>query len=139
MLKELMEAVAAKLKEGFGETCVVYYNEAPPEAEGPCFIILPRKAVRTPRLGRRYYQSCPLDIQFIPGQEDKGARLMTVAEQMMELLLLLTTEGGERFLGRDMSFEVQQGILHFYVSYNFFLLRPEEKETMESARIETIV
>lgn len=136
MLRELIESAAAGLKEGFGENCTVYYNEAPQEATGPFFIILPLKAIRTPRLGRRYYQTCPLDIQFIPGQEDKGARLMAVAERMMELLTLLTTENGERFLGRNMSFEVQRGTLHFYVSYNFFLLRPEEREAMESAKID---
>ena len=60
-----------------------------------------------------------------------------MAVDLMECLEFITLPNGDVLHGTSMSYEVQDGVLHFFVNYNLTLRRETEETAMET--LETTV
>lgn len=116
MVDDLIEAVALAVHGALGNSVTIYDDPVEQDLRQPCVIIQQISADRVPLLGDRAYLNRPLDLVYLT----KGDRRERdgVAVDLLAALRLVTTPGGERYLGTSLSARQEDGVLHVSVSYN---------------------
>lgn len=135
----IIEAIAAALNGEFGEEYAVYAEEVKQGLSEPCFFIScinpsDRQLMGNANrhfLAARYYRENRFCIQYFPLEENNGRReSYDKAERLFGCLEEIGADG-DIIRGTDMNFEYTDGILSFFVSYNFFVYRTREPTVME--------
>ncbi|MCM1488582.1 MAG: hypothetical protein NC203_09465, partial [Firmicutes bacterium] len=106
--------------------------------DAPCFFISLEEVRETLFLGSRYLSENRFRIRLMPQSScDKNKECEQVAQRLFEALRWIKGIEGERelLMGRKMSFEIKEGSLYFYVNYDFYIYKTEEKPLMEELRI----
>lgn len=134
ILQGVIEAAARRLGEAF--RCPVYQDDISQGFEQPSIFLLPLEPSRRLWAGGRYIQEFPLDVTCFPSEDGNSRELTLWADRLYdELELLPLPEGlplnGETLRGTGMRHRVEDGVLHFFVTYRFFLEREAEKINME--------
>ena len=95
----------------------------------PAFLVLLVSAESAPVVHIRYRRMPRFDILYFPkaGREECYA----TADALCSILEVIMLPDGDRIRGTDMSFEITDGVLHFLVSYNHFVVRPAEETYMD--------
>lgn len=137
-VNSIIEAVGAALNKEFGGNYTIYAEEIKQGFETPCFFISCINPSEKPLLGNsnshflanRYYRENRFCIQYFPVDENNGrAESYNIAERLLSCLEEVTADG-DLMRGADMSFEYTDGILSFFVSYNFFAYKTREPTLM---------
>ena len=135
----IIEAIAAALNGEFGEEYIVYAEDVKPGLSEPCFFIScinpsDRQLMGNANrhfLAARYYRENRFCIQYFPLEENNGRQeSYDKAERLFGCLEEINADG-DIIRGTDMNFEYTDGILSFFVSYNFFVYRTREPTVME--------
>lgn len=135
----IIEAIAAALNGEFGEEYAVYAEEVKQGLSEPCFFIScinpsDRQLMGNANrhfLAARYYRENRFCIQYFPLEENNGRQeSYDKAERLFGCLEEITADG-DIIRGTDMNFEYTDGILSFFVSYNFFVYKTREPTVME--------
>lgn len=135
----IIEAIAAALNGEFGEEYAVYAEEVKQGLSEPCFFISCINPSDRQLLGNanrhvlaaRYYRENRFCIQYFPRDENNGRReSYGAAERLFECLEEIAADD-DIVRGTDMNFEYTDGILSFFVNYNFFVYRTREPTVME--------
>ncbi|MCI8604431.1 MAG: hypothetical protein HFE79_09865 [Ruminiclostridium sp.] len=135
----IIEAIAAALNGEFGEEYAVYAEEVKQGLSEPCFFIScinpsDRQLMGNANrhfLAARYYRENRFCIQYFSLDENNGRReSYDKAERLFGCLEEISADG-DIIRGTDMNFEYTDGILSFFVSYNFFVYRTREPTVME--------
>lgn len=135
----IIEAIAAALGGEFGEDCTVYAEEVKQGLSEPCFFISCINPSDRQLLGNanrhflaaRYYRENRFCIQYFPLDENDGRQeSYDKAERLFGCLEEISADG-DIIRGTDMNFEYTDGILSFFVSYNFFVYKTREPTVME--------
>lgn len=133
MVSKIISGIAGKLNAAFGENYRIYRNDVEQGLQEPCFFIVPLSPTRQQVLGRRYRQDNPFDIHYFPSQsEQMQSEMDRTADQLFETLEYITLEDGDLLRGTGMRYEIIDNVLHFFVDFNLYLFRQEEKENMET-------
>lgn len=93
----------------------------------PCFFITCINPAVKPYLGNRYFRQNKFCIQYFPESENKQAECNDVGETLMNVLEYITVDD-DLLRGTRMDFEVMDGVLHFFVNYNYFVYKGSHKE-----------
>lgn len=134
MLENTITGISRALYDAFGEEYERYVDKVTQDLNEPCFLIIPLNQGREQKLGRRYELSQSFDVHYFPKSEDNTLECAGVLERLYDVLEYITVSG-DLVRGTDMRGEIVNGVLHFFVDYNVFLWRPEEKAAMEEADI----
>lgn len=135
----IIEAIAAALNGEFGEEYAVYAEDVKQGLSEPCFFIScinpsDRQLMGNANrhfLAARYYRENRFCIQYFSLDENNGRReSYDKAERLFGCLEEITADG-DIIRGTDMNFEYTDGILSFFVSYNFFVYKTREPTVME--------
>lgn len=135
----IIEAIAAALNGEFGEEYAVYAEEVKQGLSEPCFFIScinpsDRQLMGNANrhfLAARYYRENRFCIQYFSLDENNGRReSYDKAERLFGCLEEINADG-DIIRGTDMNFEYTDGILSFFVSFNFFVYRTREPTVME--------
>ena len=126
MINEIIKGVSMKLNATFGAGYKIYQNDV---EQGFKDI--------SPLQKNRFMNRNPLDVHYFPISGRNNAELFTMAGDLMECLEFITLPNGDVLHGTSMSYEVQDGVLHFFVNYNLTLRRETEETAMET--LETTV
>lgn len=133
MVNEIVAGVSAKLYETFGDGYRIYQNDISQGLSEPCFFLAVLSPSHTPYLGRRRKITVPLDVHFFPEDGGDNQEMARVGDLLFSALeFITTTDGADSFRGREMSYEIQEGVLHFFVTYAVILNEIREEETMET-------
>ncbi|EHQ92143.1 phage tail terminator family protein [Desulfosporosinus youngiae] len=81
----------------------------------PCFFVKLFPVSQDQLLGRRYQRSHSFDIHYFAGSNEE---LHDMAEQLYDKMELISLDDG-LIRGTGMRHEVVDGVLHFFVNYNF--------------------
>ncbi len=142
----IIEAIAAALNGEFGEEYAVYAEEVKQGLSEPCFFIScinpsDRQLMGNANrhfLAARYYRENRFCIQYFPLEENNGRReSYDKAERLFGCLEEINADG-DIIRGTDMNFEYTDGILSFFVSYNFFVYKTREPTVMEKLNKEVL-
>lgn len=132
IVNEIVEGVSRRLNETFGDGYRIYQNDVRQGLLEPCFFLAVLAPSQQPYLGRRRKVTVPLDVHFFPEDEGDNRELTRVGDLLFSALeLISTTDGVDLFRGRQMRYEIQDGVLHFFVTYAVILNEIREEETME--------
>lgn len=137
MLNEIIKGISIKLNAAFGDGFKIYQNDVEQGLQEPCFFIRILKPELSPLLGRRSMKRNPFDVLYFPSNPGNNAELISVAEKMMESLEFITIPNGDVLRATGISYEIQDDVLHFFVSFNHTQIRPgEELPKMETLDVD---
>lgn len=126
MINEIIQGVAVKLSDTF-DGYKIYQNNVEQGFSTPCFFIEPVKPTISPLAQGRYLSRNPLDIHYFPTEGRNNAEMFRVAEELTVCLEYITLSDGELLRGTSVSYEMVDGVLHFFVNYDLILCRTVEK------------
>lgn len=124
MLNNILAAISQRLDDVF---CMeIYIDQLPQGFEEPCFFILTLRSNQKQIVGDRYYREHSFDVHYFPKSQHCPAReINEIADRLfMALEYVPLPDGLAR--GTDMRREVQDGVLHFFVNYNVFVLKQND-------------
>ena len=142
----IIEAIATALNGEFGEEYTVYAEDVKQGLSEPCFFIScinpsDRQLMGNANrhfLAARYYRENRFCIQYFSLDENNGRReSYDKAERLFGCLEEINADG-DIIRGTDMNFEYTDGILSFFVSYNFFVYKTREPTVMEKLNKEVL-
>ncbi|KAB1436593.1 phage tail terminator family protein [Candidatus Galacturonibacter soehngenii] len=131
MIYKTIIGISQALKEEFKENCVVF-NEEEQELKSSCFLIVPTKYEQKQKLGNRYELLQSFEIRYIPlNAKEYTLECANVMPKLFATLEYITIDG-DLTRGTNMSAQIQDGMLHFFVDFNLFVLKVEERFNMET-------
>lgn len=130
----IMDGIRRKLGETFPGVKIYGDSEIEQGLVPPVFFLSVLSPTRAPGLGPRYRARYPFTVCYSPAAEGANAELLDVGERLMEALEYITVEGN-LVRGVSLSYELADGVLHFFVSYNLMGRKavPETLEMEEAA------
>lgn len=133
MLNNVTAGIAIAIDQEFGDGYEIYTDELEQDLKEPCFFIMMLDPNIERRLSVRREVDVSMSIQYFP---KKGrAECNDVAERLALYALECITpyESDTLIRGKDMHWEVVDGVLNFFVTYNFFVYKVENpKPLMET-------
>lgn len=120
-VNDVRRAVMSALAARFPDTRV--YGEK--SAQGfvvPAFFVFMFPVYHTQELGRRYLRRHSFDVHYFPTGDYENDEMHDVAEQLYDVLEIINANG-KPIRGTAMRHEIVDGVLHFFVDYNFHVRR----------------
>ncbi len=130
MINTIIEAISTALDKTFGEGYEIYMEEIKQGLQEPCFFIQCLHPTTSLFLGKRYFKENPFCIQYFPLTEKKQRECYEVAERMIGCLERIFIKK-DCYRGTNIYYEIIDGVLNFFVNYNFFVSRIEMETPME--------
>lgn len=140
MISGIVAGIAKALNTEFQDNVTIYDESIEQDFKEPCFLISTIKAAESKVLNRRYKFSQSFVIQYFPkSKKNANEEMYRVADKMMGALEYIEQLGtGEKTIlrGKDRDYKIVDGILNFFVDYNFFAYAVvEEPPFMEVIKI----
>lgn len=128
MIDVIISGISNALYQEFGYEN--FMNIIEQDLQPPCFYISCLRHRLKKYTGARYLERNHFIIQYFPeSRADPLGECYNVGEKMNECLEAVSVDGF--FLrGTNMRFEVVDDVLHFFVDYNAFVRKREQKDTM---------
>ena len=135
MINDIMNALTVKLKESFGVK--IYINQVPQNFEEPCFFVHVISADKTQIVDLRYKAVTVFGIDYIADENKKDSRdIYEVIEKLNSITNLITLENGDIMRGTERKTEIQDGNMHSFIQFSYFINGKRENEKMENLSIE---
>lgn len=130
MINELVAAISVAVNAEFGDDYTIYGESVEQGLEEPCFFIRCINPTYCLYFDKRYFAENPFCIQYIPQDEScANEECNAVSERLFSCLEYIG--GDECFIrGTKMHAEIVDGILNFFVNYDFFTVKKSELITM---------
>ncbi len=137
MIDTIMNAISTALDAEFGAGYTICTEGITQEMMKPCFFISCVNHTTKRFFGKRYFSQNQFLIQYFPITDTDYQGYHSVAERVNQCLEYLDADGLTH--GTQMKYEVAEGILQYYVNYDYFLYKVEENEPMEILGLSTSV
>lgn len=129
MTNAIVEAISTALDAEFGEDYEIHMEEIKQGLKPPCFFIVSLNPTTELFLGKRYFKTNGFCVQYFPQSDKKQRECNDIAERMNWCLEYITVSG-DKCRGTKMHHEVINGVLNFFVNYDFFVYKKEVSEVM---------
>lgn len=134
MVNDIINGIVIKIDSLFGDDAVIYTEGVEQDFQEPCFYVKLLRASQKQVLNNRYYLEHSFDVHYFHGTADKNAEMHDVASKLIGLEYIISGVSLKR--GTKMSYEIVDGVLHYYVQYNHYAyLTKEEVEKMQSISV----
>ena len=129
VVQSLTVALSRKLEDTF-DNPLIYHDMLPMGYKEPCFFINSINSRITRKLYDRYRVQVSYDITYHPEERHfHSAEISQVADKMAFGLEYVPLEDNSLIRGNEMRWEVQENVLHFFISFDFFVRRPIDRGT----------
>ena len=125
MVNDLIDGISIKLNQVFGDGKRIYSESVKQGLQEPCFFIAVLNPLQTQVIGNRYFRQQPFDIHYFPAVQDNNNELQEMASDLFIALEYITLANGDLVHGKEMRYEVVDGVLHFFVDYNMYVRKIE--------------
>lgn len=123
MVNNLIDGISVKLNEVFGNEIRIYSESVKQGLKEPCFFIAVLNPTQNPMIGARYFREHSFDIHYFPSKDGGNQEIQDVASKLFDALEYITLLDGDLVRGTEMHYEVVDGVLHFFVDYNFHVIK----------------
>ena len=131
MINSIIEAISISLNAEFGDEYTTYIESVEQGLKEPCFFVFCINPTSRVFLGNRYFGQNQFCLQYFPVDKDKAREeCNAVAERLYSCLEYITITG-DFIRGTKMKCEMADGVLNFFVNYDFFVCKPVERIPME--------
>jgi len=124
-VNSVLDSVIAALNQNF-PNINTYSEESDQGLEEPYFYVKLFPVSQNQLLGQRYQRNHSFDIHYFAGGNEA---LHDMAEQLYDKLELISVDGG-LVRGSGMRHEIVEGVLHWFVAYNFHVMRSVEADSL---------
>lgn len=134
MTNDVIHCISRALDKEFGYE--IHMEEVKQDLVEPCFFITLLDSAAQIVVGKRYEKRNQICIQYFPESEQIQHECNEVAEMLTICLEYIEDEDGSFLHGTGMHYQVVDGILHFFVNYNFHVIKWEKSaEKMQKLEI----
>lgn len=134
MINEIMDAIAIKLHEVYGDEYEIHQNDIKQGLQEPCFLITLIDSEKENLLNLRSKRLLPFDILFFSSSGKNQCH--SVSDTLMNMLDMIKCIDGDLLHGTKMRSEIIDDVLHFFVSFNYIaVVKEEETESMETLEV----
>lgn len=131
MINSIIEAIGISLNAEFGDEYTIYSESVEQGLNKPCFFVFCINPTERVFLGKRYFKENLFGIQYFPADKDrKKEECNAVTERLFSCLEYITVTG-DLVRGTKMRSETVDGVLNFFVNYDFFVYKAAESDPME--------
>ena len=118
----------------------IYSEEIEQGFEEPCFFVQQLQKPRKKEI-QSYQDSVSFDIQYFLDihDEDINEKYNVMGDFLFGILEYIPISENRKIRGSQMSYEIQDRVLHFYITYTYYLQIVEDKEKMKSLDIKESV
>lgn len=131
MINKIIDAISISINSEFGDDYEIYTESIEQGLEEPCFSIFCLNPTNRLYMNKRYFRTNQFCIQYFPSTDEPKAECNSVLEKLYECLELIDMNG-DSIRGTSMKGEIVNGVLNFFVNYNIFMYKIEEKTLMET-------
>lgn len=139
MINSIIIGISTALNAEFGERYEIFIEEIKQGLEEPCFFITCLNPTHKLFLGKRYFRQNNFCIQYFPESDKKQQECLNVAERLTECLEVVNVATDTQIRGTNISYEIIDGVLNFFVNYDCFFYKVEDETSMESISANTNV
>lgn len=124
-VNSILDSVIAALDQNF-PNINTYSEESGQGLEEPYFYVKLFPVSQNQLLGQRYQRNHSFDIHYFAGSNEA---LHYMAEQLYDKLELISVNDS-LIRGSGMRHEIVDGVLHWFVAYNFHVMRSVEPDPL---------
>ncbi len=129
MINKIVDGISKALNQEFGDEYEIYQNNVMQGLDEPCFFIAVLEPSKDQLLQNRFLQRNPFDVHYFPKRWDDNREMQEAAERMLDCLEWIILE--EPIHGTEIRWQIEDGVLHFFVSYNVVRNRMIQKDLMQ--------
>ncbi len=118
-INSIRSGVIVALSDLFPEMDI-YGEGIEQDFKAPCFFVKLLTTAQDREMDRRYRRSYSLNLHYFPASADPNEEAHVMAEQLFDKLRQVNIDG-EMYRGAGMNHEVVDGVLHFFVDFNFLI------------------
>ena len=130
MIKKVVDGICLALSSKFGEDREVYTEAVKQGLKDGSFSIVCLNPTNTQFLGKRYFRTNQFCIHYFPKTNEPKSECLEVLEDLYDALEIIEVDG-DSIRGTNMTSEIDDGVLHFFVNYDFFTIRKTDETFME--------
>ena len=123
MIEDIVKGISRALYGAFGDEYTIYKDNVPQNFKEPCFSIVHVRGNTDIKSPNRYFVHNLFDIHYFPKDELKSRSEMHSVVESLFLSLEYINVLDNLCRGTKMSYEIIDGVLHFFVSYDMFMLK----------------
>ena len=129
VVRSLTVALSKGLEGIFSNPCI-YQDILPMGYKAPCFFVNHVDTQVQLKLFNRYRLVANYDITYHPAERKFNSKEFSeVVEKMTYGLELVQLEDGSYVRGSNIRYEVQDSVLHFFITFDFFAIRAKDRGT----------
>ncbi len=138
MTNQIIEAITTAIGNEFGDGYNIYIEQIEQELDEPCFFVHQINGKHDLFLWNRYHDTHHFDVQYFPGTESIQTECNGVSDRLEQALEYIFMYDSEQQLeekpirGTNMHSDIQDGVLHFFIDYNGFVIKQVELGNMEN-------
>ena len=129
MINDVITAISRTLDARFG--CPIHAEPVEQGLTPPCFIINIVDAESEPLLYTRSNRVYNFDVVYI-SKSGAYSEMYSVADKLIAALNTVTMIDGTQLLAYDKRYEIVDGDMHFFMTYQMPVIETEDKDPMES-------
>ena len=127
MIQSIIDAICLAIHNEFGNDYEIYTESVEQGLEEPCFFVLCLNPTKEKFLGNRYFRTNQFCIHYFPQSNDKRTECLEILERLFDALEIIEVDG-DSIRGTNMKSEMDEGVLHFFVNYDFFMIHKSTDE-----------
>lgn len=132
VVNKIISAICTAIHNEFGEGYEIYKESVTQDLQEPCFSVMCLNPTNEQFLGKRYYRQNIFCIQYFPSTNKSKQECNNVTERLYDCLEIIYLDKTIPTRGTQMNAEYSDGVLSFFVNYDMFVYKHEEKEKMET-------
>lgn len=119
MTNNILDAITKTLYSIFGDDYKYYKEEMNQNIEYPCFVVQPLEPIYKSTSQRRYIFTLPLVIYYFGEKNDQNnhEKCYDISSTLWHKLEYLTLDEDTLIRGYNVSWEINDGVLQFYITY----------------------
>lgn len=138
MTNDVIYCISNALDKEFGYE--IHMEEVKQDLVEPCFFVTLLDSETKHVVAKRYEKRNQICIQYFPESEQIQRECNGVAERLTSCLEYIEDEHGGFLHGIDMHYQVTDGILNFFINYNFHVIKTEaELEKMYDLNVKNTI
>lgn len=135
MIEDIIDGISVALNSEFGDGYKTYTEEERQNMVDPCFFVMCLNPTHNLFLMRRYFRENTFVIQYFPQNKNRKREECNAVAERLTMCLEWITVTNDPVMASRMHYEIIDGVLNFFVNYNFFVRRNEDKTPMETLEI----
>lgn len=139
MTDALFSAVSRAIYSHFGDKYTIYTESVQQGLSEPCFFIRCLKSSLSRQLGNNFLRENLFCIQFFPRNKLRPSSECHAAANSLMLCLEYVSLDGQLLRGSKMNYEIHDGVLNFFINFNFFAVMDKSIKSPKMERLDKII